>query len=99
MLGDISVATNIFIVTGYTDMRKSIDGLCAIVYDHRLPQSLQVTLYICFVENVVIVSKSYFTNQMATFSSTKDSMLCKENTGGLVINQRLKVLHGSNLIG
>lgn len=33
MLGDISVATNIFIVTGYTDMRKSIDGLCAIVYD------------------------------------------------------------------
>ena len=26
MLGDISVATNIFIVTGYTDMRKSIDG-------------------------------------------------------------------------
>ena len=33
MLGDISVATNIFIVTGYTDMRKSIDGLCAIVYN------------------------------------------------------------------
>ena len=32
MLGDISVATNIFIVTGYTDMRKSNDGLCAIVY-------------------------------------------------------------------
>ena len=54
---------------------------------------------ICFVENVVIVSKSYFTNQMATFFSTKGSMLCKENTDGLVINQRLKVLHGSNLIG
>ena len=33
MLGDISIAANIFIVTGYTDMRKSIDGLCAIVYD------------------------------------------------------------------
>lgn len=33
MLGDISSATNIYIVTGYTDMRKSIDGLCAIVYD------------------------------------------------------------------
>lgn len=33
MLGDISVSTNIFIVTGYTDMRKSIGGLCAIVYD------------------------------------------------------------------
>lgn len=98
MLGDISVATNIFIVTGYTDMRnQSMDYVLS--YMIRLPQSLQVTLYICFVENVVIVSKSYFTNQMATFFSTKGSMLCKENTGGLVINQRLKVLHGSNLIG
>ena len=31
MLGDISVADEIYIVCGYTDMRRSIDGLCAIV--------------------------------------------------------------------
>lgn len=31
MLGDISNADKIYIVTGYTDMRKSIDGLCAVV--------------------------------------------------------------------
>lgn len=31
MLGDISGATNIYIIAGYTDMRKSIDGLCAII--------------------------------------------------------------------
>lgn len=29
MLGDITAATDIYIICGYTDMRKSIDGLCA----------------------------------------------------------------------
>ena len=33
MLGDISAADNIYIITGYTDMRKSIDGLRAIILD------------------------------------------------------------------
>ena len=33
MIGDISGATSIYIITGRTDMRKSINGLCAIVYD------------------------------------------------------------------
>lgn len=31
MLGDITVAENIYIACGYTDMRKSIDGLAAVV--------------------------------------------------------------------
>lgn len=33
MLGDISAATNIYIITGRTDMRKSINGLCSIIMD------------------------------------------------------------------
>ncbi len=33
MLGDISGAQKIFIVTGRTDMRKSFDGLMAIIRD------------------------------------------------------------------
>lgn len=33
MLGDISGLDRIYIVCGYTDMRKSIDGLCAIIED------------------------------------------------------------------
>ena len=40
MIGDITVADEIYIVCGYTDMRKSIDGLCAIVEDklHMSPR-------------------------------------------------------------
>ena len=33
MLGDISGVEKIYIVCGYTDMRKSIDGLCAMIED------------------------------------------------------------------
>ena len=33
MLGDITVAENIYIACGYTDMRKSIDGLAVIVQE------------------------------------------------------------------
>ena len=31
MLADISGVDNIYIICGYTDMRKAIDGLCAII--------------------------------------------------------------------
>ena len=33
MLGDISGLEKIYIVCGYTDMRKSIDGLCTVIED------------------------------------------------------------------
>ena len=33
MLADITGVDAIYIVTGYTDMRKSIDGLCALVQE------------------------------------------------------------------
>ena len=35
MLGDITAVDEIYIVCGYTDMRRSIDGLCSIV-EHQL---------------------------------------------------------------
>lgn len=33
MLGDITIAKNIYIACGYTDMRKQIDGLAALVQE------------------------------------------------------------------
>ena len=46
MLGDISAADEIYIVCGYTDMRRSIDGLCAIVQDRLRMDPRQRALYL-----------------------------------------------------
>lgn len=47
MLGDITVAQNIYIACGYTDMRKSIDGLAVIVQEqfHLDPFSKSLFLF------------------------------------------------------
>ena len=46
MLGDISVADNIYIVCGTTDMRKSIDGLCSIIRDKLSMDPDQSSLFL-----------------------------------------------------
>jgi len=46
MLGDISVAKNIYIAVGYTDMRKSIDGLASIVQEQFHMDPCQSILFI-----------------------------------------------------
>ena len=47
MIGDITVADEIYIVCGYTDMKKSIDGLCAVVEDklHMDPRRKAIFLF------------------------------------------------------
>ena len=47
MLGDITIANNIYIITGYTDMRKSIDGLCSIIVLqlHNEPDKSSIYLF------------------------------------------------------
>lgn len=47
MLGDISACENIYIACGYTDMRKSIDGLAAVVQEqfHLDPFSNMLFLF------------------------------------------------------
>ena len=46
MIGDITVADEIYIVCGYTDMRKSIDGLCGIVKDKLHMDPKRKALYL-----------------------------------------------------
>ena len=46
MLGDITAAKEIYIACGYTDMRKSIDGLAALVQEHFKMNPFSPALYI-----------------------------------------------------
>ena len=46
MLGDITAADEIYIVCGYTDMRRSIDGLCAIVQEELHMDPKRSALYL-----------------------------------------------------
>lgn len=45
MLGDITIAKDIYIACGYTDMRKSIDGLAALVQDRFEMDPFTPTLF------------------------------------------------------
>ncbi|MGL6217075.1 MAG: IS66 family insertion sequence element accessory protein TnpB [Lacrimispora sphenoides] len=46
MLGDITAAKEIYIACGYTDMRKSIDGLAALVQEQFQMSPFQPALYL-----------------------------------------------------
>lgn len=46
MLGDITVAKDIYVACGYTDMRKAIDGLAAIVQEQFRLDPFTPTLYL-----------------------------------------------------
>lgn len=46
MIGDVTVVSELYIVCGYTDMRKSIDGLCAIISDKLHMDPRRSALYL-----------------------------------------------------
>lgn len=66
MLGDISGLDKIYIVCGYTDMRKSIDGLCAVVEEQLKMDPVSNALF-CFVEEDVTESKRCSMKQTVMF--------------------------------
>lgn len=46
MLGDITIAREIYLACGYTDMRKSIDGLAAVVEQQFNLNPFQLALFL-----------------------------------------------------
>lgn len=46
MLGDISAVDNLFVVCGFTDMRRSIDGLISIIQDDLKMDPCSNSLYL-----------------------------------------------------
>ena len=54
MLGELSGVAKFFLVTGYTDMRKSIDGLMAIVRDPSEVRNLTRQEYRWLLEGLSI---------------------------------------------
>lgn len=99
MIGDISMATNIYIITGYTDMRKSIDGLYALVMVNLMKSQTGLP-YICFVADVQTVSKFYSVNPMAMSFYTNALMLMyKADFDGHAIPARQNPSHGSSWTG
>ena len=42
MLSDLACGCDVYLITGYTDMRKGIDGLATIVRGKAVPGSVQL---------------------------------------------------------
>ena len=80
MLGDISVLDKVYIVCGHTDMRKSIDGLCAIIEDQLKMDPSSRSLFL-FCGRDVTGSRHYIRNRMALSSSINDCLLRETISG------------------
>lgn len=101
MLDDNSGVAKIYIITGYTDMRKNIDGLCATIMS-RYSKSRAVIPSIFSAANVATVSKSYYANRMdmffyikayqkenlCTFQRNKNDLAVSERRGSLYLSER-----------
>ena len=80
MLKDLICGKQVYVVTGYTDLRKSIDGLAAIVQGQ-----LELDVFSSVAGNVT-VSKDCCGKVMDFFCCTKD--LITGNFNGLAMKRK-----------
>jgi hypothetical protein len=71
MLGDISRAEHIYVACGYTDMRKSIDGLASLV-KQRFKLAHIRTVFSCFADDAAIESRHCTGKTTALYCCTRD---------------------------
>ena len=72
MLGDISSANHIYLVTGYTDMRKSIDGLMAIVRDTYELDPYSNSVFLFCGRRADRIKALHYEKRMVSASCTSD---------------------------
>jgi transposase len=72
MLNDTTYFKNVYIVTGYTDLKSVMDSLASLVESKLVSKPfVPDTLYLSVVEER-IVSKDWYWNLMASFFCTND---------------------------
>lgn len=96
MLGDITIAEKIYIACGYTDMRKSIDGLATLVQSRFEMDPFEPALFI-FCGRKCDRIKALLWEAMVSFSSTKDWRTA--SSSGLVPKKNSCPSPGSSFAG
>ena len=80
MLGDISRLEKIYIVCGYTDMRKSIDGLCAVIEEQLKMDPTSSALFLFCGRRRALLS-DYSDKRAMDFSSCIKDLIMVHSDG------------------
>lgn len=96
MLNDLSLDKQVYIVTGYTDLRCSIDGLAMIVKAQMQLDPYSTALFL-FCGRRVTALKDF--SGKATDFCFCISVLITENSNGCIMKQKFYCLHHSKHAG
>ena len=78
MLGDISGISKIYCVTGFTDMRRSFDGLMAIIRDSYQMDPYEHAIFLFCGKKCTTLKALYFDKLSADFCYPHNCLVCIE---------------------